>query len=350
MFTNPIRHKMGLAALVTGLAVAFSPMTAHAQDGEIQYDNLVEAAKQEGTFVWYDSINSDQAEAVIAAFREAYPEIEPQFVEVPGAQRLGRVAQESLAGGPTADFLSDAIGAAVTLADQGVLREIEWDRLGDMAANRRILNEHMITTHAAIYVQLYNTDKVSADELPSTFEGLTDASWQGRTGTWARPNGMASLLSIWDEDKLKGFAEDIAKNDPILYRTPWAAAEAIGAGERDLGFFLPHNTVLPTIDKGAPVAIELIEPVVVVSLYGIFPNEGDNPNASLLFGLWLTSAEGAAALEEATGRGNPFAEGTQAATLIAGKELASMTSEEELAKANAISEIETELGRIMQAQ
>ncbi len=353
MYGTPSTHHEGrrwFAAMATALTLAIVPATASAQDAAIQYDNLVEAAKQEGKFVWYDSINTEQAQAVIASFQETYPEIEPQFVEVPGSQRLGRVTQESMAGGPTADFLTDAVGAAVSLADQGMLREVDWDKLGDMATNRRILNENMLTTHAAIYVQIYNTNNVKEDELPTSYEDLTAETWRGRTGTWARPNGLASLLAIWDADKLKGFGADLAANDPILYRSGWAASEAIGAGERDLGYFLPHNTVIPTIEKGAPLKIHMIEPVVVVSLYGIFPKEGENPNASLLFALWLTSAEGAAALEEATGRGNPFAEGTKAASMIEGKELASMSSEEEFSKAAAISEIETELGRILQSK
>ncbi|AJE46759.1 ABC transporter substrate-binding protein [Celeribacter indicus] len=342
----------GVAALAAALAVApaVAPVAAHAQEAEIRYDALAEAAKEEGTFVWYDSIGTEQAEQVIAAFRETYPEIEPEFVEVPGAQRLGRVSQESMAGGPTADFLTDAVGAAAALADQGMLREIDWNGLGDMAEGRRILNANMLTTHAAIYVQIYNTNAVSEEDLPTSYEDLTDEAWKGRTGTWARPNGLSSMLSIWDADRLRAFAGELAANDPILYRSGWAAADAIGAGERDLGYFLPHNTVLPTIERGAPLGISLIEPVAVVSLYGFFPKEGDNPNASLLFALWLTSPEGAAVLEEATGRGNPFVEGTQAATLIEGKELASMSAEEEVSKAAEIADIETELGRILQAK
>lgn len=337
--------------LTAAMALAMAPQAVLAQAESIDLPSLEEAANEEGTFVWYDSISTEQAKEVIGAFTQKYPAIKPQYIEVPAAQRLGRVSQESMAGGPTADFLTDSAGAGLQLQELGMLREIDWASLGDEEmSGRRPLNANMITTHAAIYVQLYNTDKVSAEELPTSYEELTDERWRGRTGTWIRPNGLAGMYSIWSEDELKHYAEGIAALNPVLYRSGWAAAEAIGAGETDLGLFLPYNTVLSTIEKGAPVDVALIEPVSVVSLYGFFPVEGDYPNASLLFSLWLTSSEGAMALEEATGRGNPFAEGTKAAAMIAGKELASTSPEDELAKAPASAEIEEELARILQSR
>lgn len=338
------RAASGLVAVAAALALAPSA-SAQTSMAEIEA-----AANKEGRFVWYDSINADQAGQILAEFRKAYPAITPEFVEVPAAQRIARVTQESLAGGPTADFMTDTLGAGQSLVEQGLLRSIDWAATGMDLSSRRVLNEHFLATHAAIYVQIYNTSKVTGDAAPATYDDLLKPEWANRIGTWNRPTGMVGIAAAWGEEKTSEYAQQFAKVTPRLYRSGAAAAEAVGAGEIDVGAFLPYNTVLPTIRKGAPVEVVLSEPVPVVSLYALLPNKGENPNASLLFLNWLTSADGAAVLEAATGRGNPFIPGTPSATLLGDKKTALALPEEELKQAGTLTDLETRLSQALQGR
>ena len=77
---------LGIVAAGTASAAPPEPMSITPQ--------LIEAAKKEGTVVYYTAVDVKVAEKVAAAFKEKYPGIEVQ-VERTGAERLfQRIGQE----------------------------------------------------------------------------------------------------------------------------------------------------------------------------------------------------------------------------------------------------------------
>lgn len=351
MSSKNSQRKRGLVALVAATALPLSVAQGFAQDLETEtLDEVVAGATEEGMILYYDSMVPDQADEVMNDFKEAYPGIDFDYVFLGGSQRLARVTQESMGGGPTGDILTDTPGNIMTLAQQGYVRAIDWEKLGFEAGSADVPNEYMARTNAAVYVTIYNTNLVDEADLPKTYDDLLTDKFSGNWGTWARPNGFLNLLPAWGEEKIRTFVEGLAETQPVLYRAPQAAAEAVGAGEIPIAHFMPYHTVLPTIEGGAPIDFVFLEPIPIASVYGFLPTYGGNPSAGKLYLSWLASSPGASSVELRTGRGNPFVDGTKMGEVIDGMEVTTLSAEYEIENTEYIRDFETELGEILQGR
>lgn len=344
-------RRLAAASLLTTTLLSLNVLQINAQDLETQsLEEVAQKAAEEGTIVWYESIPPELADLVMADFKKEYPDLDFNYVTVGGSQRLARVTQESMGGGPTADALTDGASSIMTLAEQGFARAIDWEKLGFDTSSADVPNEYMVRTNAAVYVTIYNTDLVSEDDVPSTYDDLLSDKFAGNWGTWARPNGFLNMLPVWGEEKTREFVEALAEGKPTLYRAPQAAAEAVGAGEIAIAHFMPYHTVLPTIEKGAPIKVVFLEPIPVTSVYGYLPKYGAHQNAGKLFMSWLASPAGAASVEAATGRGNPFTTKTILGAQLEGKEMTTLDVNFEIENTDHIRALETELGEILQGR
>lgn len=86
---------------------------------------------------------------------------------------------------------------------------------------------------------VYNTERLTEDDLPASIFDLTDPKWKGRLG-WAPTNGsfqamVTAMRVLWGEEKTTEWLEGIKANEPGIYpkNTPQVAAAA--AGEIDVG-------------------------------------------------------------------------------------------------------------------
>jgi iron(III) transport system substrate-binding protein len=89
-----LRRRGALAVAALLLLWAAPPAPAAAPTPAVVTPELVEAAKKEGTVIWYTSIELQTAEKLAKSFEAAYPGIKVQ-VERNGAERnFQRIAQE----------------------------------------------------------------------------------------------------------------------------------------------------------------------------------------------------------------------------------------------------------------
>ena len=86
---------------------------------------------------------------------------------------------------------------------------------------------------------VYNTDKLTEDDLPDDLWGFTEPEWEGRVG-WAPTNGsfqaMVTALRVgWGKERTEKWLRAMIDNDVKIYpkNTPQVAAAA--AGEIDVG-------------------------------------------------------------------------------------------------------------------
>jgi len=87
---------------------------------------------------------------------------------------------------------------------------------------------------------VYNTDKLSPEDLPETLDGFTDPSWKGRIG-WAPTNGsfqamVTGMRIVWGEDRTREWLEGIVANEATVYAKNTPTVAATGAGEVEVGF------------------------------------------------------------------------------------------------------------------
>jgi iron(III) transport system substrate-binding protein len=335
-----IRWAAALAAMLLGAA------SAAAQS----LDEVKAAAAKEGKVVWYDSLPRAEGDAILAEFQKAFPFIKAtEYLEVPGAAKTARITQESRAGGPTADVTLDGPASGMRHADSGFLLPVDWKALGVEMSKERTPNEYLIAVTSPLFGVLYNTNKVKEEEVPKTYEQLVDAKWSGRIGTWSRAIGFVILAADWGEDKTTDLVKKFSALKPKLYRSTYAAAQSVGAGEVDIIFGI-HHTAIPTIEKGAPVKWVFLEPVPVGPLYGVLLKHGRNPNAGKLLLAWLGSTEGALAYEKVAKRGNPFIPATNTAKMLQGRKISMFDVKTEVEKAQWYNDLEASYGRMLQGR
>jgi iron(III) transport system substrate-binding protein len=336
-------------ALVAGIAlaaIALTPATGFAET----LDQIKAAAAKEGKVVWYDSLPRAQGDAILKEFQKAYPFIKTaEYLEVPGAAKTARITQESRAGGPTADVTLDGPAADMRFQSEGFVEAVDWKALGVEMTPERTPNQYLIAIAAPIYGILYNTNKVKDAEAPKSYEEMADPKWAGRFGTWARAIAFVILSADWGEQKSDAYVKKLEALKPKLYRSTYAAAQSVGAGEVDLAYTIYH-TAVPTIEQGAPVKFHFLEPVPVSALYGVLLKHGRNPNAGKLLLKWLGSDEGAIVYEKVSKRGNPFIKTTETAKLLAGKKISMFDPETEVKKSKWYNEKESAYGKWLQGQ
>lgn len=312
---------------------------------------IEEAANKEGrVLMYYSGVPIQRAQAILDAWAKRYPKIKMEFVEVSGSATIGRVHQESLAGGPTCDLTTNTLGAVDGLIKQNLLSKIDMAPFGVKPTYQAQPNPYVLATHGTTYCTMYNTKKVSAADAPKKAEDLLDPKWKGRWGTWNRPLGIMTLMGAWGEDKTTEYVKKLAQTQPRLFRSGAAWTDAVTAGEIDLVNFIPTYTTIAPRENKAPVDISMVEPISLSLVYGILPKEGKNPNAAQLLVAWLAGSEGSGAVEKASGRGNPFDPQSETAKQLAGKQTSAIDAKLEGEKSDYLAKLEDRYAEMLQGR
>ena len=134
-------------------------------------------------------------------------------------------------------FAQDPGGLA---AVESMFATLPNDVLSRVPANFRSPDGKWIGLSGRARVIVYNTDRVSPDDLPSDLRGFTDPEWEGRIG-WPPTNGsfqamVTAMRVIWGETETRAWLEGIQVNIPQIYPKNTPTVAAAGAGEIDVGF------------------------------------------------------------------------------------------------------------------
>jgi iron(III) transport system substrate-binding protein len=312
-------------------------------------DSVIEGAKKEGGILWYEAFSRQEGEIVLKAFQKKYPFVQKlDYSEVPASQKQARFVQESLAGGPTTDiFLSSSAGLE-TFKTQGLLLPSDWKALGVDTSPVKTPNPYLIHYTTAVYVGLYNPTRVSDADAPKNWDDLINPKFKGRVGTWSRPPGFVVLSTAWGADKVRDYVKKLAALEPRLYQGTYPLAQAVGAGEVDVGAVGSYDASMRILQKGAPLKMVPLDPTPLSLLYGSVAKYGKNPNTAKLFVMWMASAEGALVFEKVTFRGNHLVPETNTAKIIAGRNLTFFQPGEEVTHAKEYNALERELALILQ--
>ena len=154
-----------------------------------------------------------------------------------------------------------------------------------------------ITGRARVLV--YNPEVLSADELPTSMEDLTDSKWKGKLG-WAPSNGsfqamITGMRISWGEEKTKSWLEDIIANEPIVYPKNTPQVQAVADQEIQLGMINHYYLHRFIAEKGESFSARNhyldngdIGSVVLVSGAGVL-NASDNKSNAERFMTFMTS-------------------------------------------------------------
>jgi iron(III) transport system substrate-binding protein len=330
-----------LAATAASTGVLARPMPASAATREA----VIDAAKGESGFVWYDHYDRDASEAILAAFQRAHPFVKKvEFVDVPSAQKTAKVIQESMAGGPTADVLLNDGAIQKSLADRGLTLETDWGALGVATSPIMTPSPDMILALTPPYVVLYNTDLVKETDVPRSWDDVVDPKWKGRTGHWMRSAFFVHLMPAVGEAKVRDLVGRLAALQPRLFDGLFPLSQAVGSGEISLAV-TAYVSAIRIVEKGAPVKMIGLDPTPFGMICGGILKYGKNPNTARLFLSWLATPEGAITFEKMTKRGNFFVAGTETSKLLKDRKLSYFPVEQSIAQAKKLNALEVEFSR-----
>jgi iron(III) transport system substrate-binding protein len=281
--------KWSIGFILFGLSVTAAP-AALAQDAA-----LVQAARKEGTVLWYTSLALPSSTAIAHAFKTKYTGIDVE-VHRTGSQRvLQRVMQEAASGIKNADVIhtSDA-GHFELLKDKGMLLKFMPRGVEVFPAGFKDKDGFYYGMRATLSVIAHNPKAISEKDSPKTWKDLLNSKWKGKMVS-AHPGysgiimtHVLALVNLYGWD----YFRDLAKNSLHLVQSANDPAGVIASGERPVGVNGAEYFYYKTLKQGNPIKIIYPKEGVplVVSPVAI-AKDAPHPNAAKLFTEFIFSRE-----------------------------------------------------------
>ncbi|MBM2832655.1 MAG: iron transporter substrate-binding protein [Dehalococcoidia bacterium] len=264
---------------------------------------VIEAAKKEGqVVVWTNTITD--LDRIKKQFNEKYPFIELKVWDARSVEILAKLAEEAKAGKFTADFVTTTENDTIDLRELGIIQSYAWPAVTRTWTNQP--KDDFYRVHIAnLRVHGFNTNLISPQEVPKTWDDLKDAKWRGRTMVSnSGDENPLDMAYVWGEggklnwEKSEKFWTDVVQNTrPLVVRG--YPMEMIAAGERPLFISAASITLQALIDRGAPLNYAPLSPVVAVNFAMSVPKNPPHPNAARLFVENISAAEGLLTWSEA---------------------------------------------------
>ncbi len=256
-----------------------------------EYNQLVSNAEKEGKIFWNDSSDEESAGMIIQAFNKLYPKIKIDQVRAHGLDSRELILRELYSGATKIDVLEISDELQDTYAELKLFKKVDWMnkfQLDPIAPNKE---GTQIKIGGSLHGAAYNTDKVSPQDVPKSWEDFLDPKWKGgKIGTDMKPKTWAHMWPVWGDKKMIEFLNKLAQQKPLFKRGTTALVQSLAAGEFVLMAGTTFSSYYSVKIKGAPIAFYLPEPLVAVSFekLGVLFN-APNPNAAILFLGWLAS-------------------------------------------------------------
>ena len=267
-------------------------------------ESLVEQAEDEGKLLMYTSLTESDLERLTTGFTEKY-DIEVQALRLGGTDAATRFDTEVDDSAPSADLLVLAdpiyIGDATS---RGSLTPLEDTGLFELLDT---VPEHLRAPEiSSAIVQIvnsgiaYNTDNVSPEEVPSSWEDLLDPRWNQKligTTPESSMNNLVTWGQLYDsfgEDFVASIGNQVSRTYPNLV----PLHESLAAGDGDIALQSAQFFVEAQKAQGKPVEFVNLQPSVYpVHALGISAR-ANSPYAARLLAYHLMTKEGAATITQ----------------------------------------------------
>lgn len=256
----------------------------------------VAKAKQEGALTLYSPAPEPATVALLAAFREAFPEIKTDYVSLQTGALYARMMRERQAG----QFLPDV----VHLSDQGLVLDFQKrggygqylsPQLPAFKPEYKSQPEGFWTWGAIIMTGIvYNPKFLPADQAPKEWRDLLDPKYRNRLSLKSSNSGIQLVSWRMLEQALgKDFWPGIAKQQPRAFESYIGQYDRIVNGDDLVAASAQYSGYLLYKQKGAPLGF-IAPPTGLPAgpeVWGI-ANGGPHPEASRLFLDWFLSPLG----------------------------------------------------------
>jgi iron(III) transport system substrate-binding protein len=291
VFPEKVRVAAGvLAGLLAALLVAgpaaqaAEPVPITMYQGADRTQRLLEGAKKEGALNLYTSMAAADDRLLIDAFEKKYG-IKVKVFRSAKNILLQRVITEARAGRYEADFVGNPSPEMEALVREKLLQPVISPVQKDLIP--AALPAHKLWTGFRVYlfVEAYNTDKVSKDELPKTYEDLLDPKWKGRLGIESKQQEwFYTLVQAMGEKKGLQYFRDLVRNNQVSQHNGNSLlTNMVVSGEVQMGLGLYSYLTDQRKGKGAPIDYISLSPAIAYTDGLGIPAKAPHPYAATLF-------------------------------------------------------------------
>jgi iron(III) transport system substrate-binding protein len=254
---------------------------------------LVEGAKKEGRFVFYGTLGIDASRPFLEAFRKAHPYLTIGHYRSGELGVYNKVANEAKAGRHEVDIIENSPGSAYTLIHEGLVNPYKSVEASNI---RREFNDPKGLWHAYSYLVVglgYNKMSVKDSEAPKSYDDILNPRWKGKMSLDTEDHDIfGTLLHVWGEEKGLAFFRKLAQQEILFRKGHTLQAQLLAAGESALAPWLYSHRPMMLIEKGAPLGLNFLDPVVSVPKTLLMARNAPHPHAAALFIDWALSGEG----------------------------------------------------------
>jgi iron(III) transport system substrate-binding protein len=238
------------------------------------------------------------------------------------AELAATLAEEG-ARSPADAFFSQDPGALGALEDEGLLARLPDEVLERVEPRFRDPDGHWVGTSGRVRVIVYNTDRLSADEVPDSVFALTEPEWRGRIGIAPTNASFQAFVTAMrlshGDDRTRAWLEGLVANRPRTYAKNMPTVEAVAAGEVDLGLVNHYYLALAKAERpGLPAANRFLRPgdpggLVSVAGVAVLASSGEREAAERFAAFLLEDDSQRYYAEELREGEYPLVEGIRAA-------------------------------------
>ena len=255
---------------------------------------LIDGAKKEGRFVFYGTLGVDAAAPMLEKFRQAYPFLTIGHYRGNGSGLFNKVVTEARGGKFEADVIEISAGPSAELIRAGY---IDPYRSSEIETVRPEFRDSKNLWHAYQYLVValaYNKNRIKESEAPKNYQDLLQPRWKGGKISLDTDDAdiFGALLDSWGEKPGIEYFRRLAKQEVVLRNGHTLQAQLLAAGEVDLHPWSHAQRPLLMADRGAPVAIEFLQPVVSKAQGLLLARRAPHPHTAALFIDWALSEEG----------------------------------------------------------
>lgn len=278
---------LGLAAMGAVVHAAELPRTLTVADmatyeGDDRTDRLVALAKKEGELSVYHVYPN--LPAVMNAFTAKYG-IKVKAWRSSSEGVLQKLTSEARANRFEADVVQNNAPENEAAHREKLLLEVRSPWLKDIAPAASPAHKEWVGITSDLFVAAYNTAKVAKDELPKTYQDLLDPRWKGRLGIEVDDQGWYNTLAatMGEKETNKLFGEVVATNGMSVRKGHSLLTNLVASGEVPLGLTVYSWIPEQVKQKGAPIEVLALQPVIAQFSTIAIPRRAPHPYAALLF-------------------------------------------------------------------
>jgi iron(III) transport system substrate-binding protein len=264
-----------------------------AYEGADRLQRLIEGARREGELTIYTSAQTTDLGPVVEAFEKKYG-VKASIWRAGSEAVLNRALQEARAGRHTVDVVETNGPELESMSREQILQKIKSPQHADLIAPAIRPHGEWVGTRLNVFVQAYNTKLVKKEELPKTWQDLTDPKWKGRLGIEAEDSDwLAGIFGEIGEERGKKVFQQIVKTNGISNRKGHTLlTQLVASGEVPLSLTVYNYKAEQLRREGAPIDWFTIGNAIARPNGVGVARRAPHPNAAILFYDFELSPEG----------------------------------------------------------